>query len=175
MGAPLALPLAVCVAVAVKLTSPGPVLYWSDRIGANGRTFRMPKFRTMHVNTPAVATHLLRDAHSALTPIGGFLRKTSLDEVPQLLSILIGDMTFVGPRPALYNQDDLIALRAQHGVDKLVPGITGLAQTNGRDDLPIPQKVSYDREYLERRSIALDIRILFQTFLYVLKRKGVKH
>jgi O-antigen biosynthesis protein WbqP len=174
-AAPLVLPLATLVAVAVKLTYSGPALYWSARLGANGRIFSMPKFRTMRVGTPAVATHLLTDARSVLTPIGGFLRKSSLDEIPQLWSVLLGDMTLVGPRPALFNQDDLIALRQAHGVDRLVPGITGLAQIWGRDEIPIAQKVAYDREYLERRSLSLDLRILCATVVKVARREGIRH
>lgn len=163
------------VAVAVKLSSKGPVLYWSDRIGQDNRVFRMPKFRTMHVGTPAVATHLLTDPKSCLTPIGGFLRRSSLDELPQLWSIFKGEMSFVGPRPALYNQDDLIALRSQRGVEKLVPGLTGWAQINGRDELPIPQKVALDAEYLVRKSFVFDLLILWQTALKVIRRDGVSH
>ena len=170
----LALPVIV-VAVLVRLTSPGPALYWSDRVGRGNRIFRMPKFRSMRVGTPAVATHLLADARSHLTPIGGFLRKSSLDELPQLWSILVGDMSFVGPRPALFNQDDLIALRTQLGVDALVPGLTGWAQVNGRDELPIPEKVRLDAQYLQRRSLTFDLRILWVTFVKVLRRDGVSH
>ena len=170
----LALPVAV-VAVAVRLTSPGPALYWSDRVGRSNKIFKMPKFRSMRVGTPAVATHLLADAKSHLTPIGSFLRKSSLDELPQLWSILVGDMSFVGPRPALFNQHDLIALRTQHGVHELVPGLTGWAQVNGRDELPIPDKVKLDVEYLQRQSLWFDIRILWLTFVKVLRRDGVSH
>ena len=170
----LALPVAV-VAVAVRLTSPGPALYWSDRVGRGNQIFKMPKFRSMRVGTPAVATHLLADAKSHLTPIGSFLRKSSLDELPQLWSILVGDMSFVGPRPALFNQHDLIALRTQHGVHELVPGLTGWAQVNGRDELPIPDKVKLDVEYLQRQSLWFDIRILWLTFVKVLRRDGVSH
>lgn len=170
----LALPVAV-VAVAVRLTSAGPSLYWSDRVGRGNKIFKMPKFRSMRVGTPAVATHLLADARSHLTPIGSFLRKSSLDELPQLWSILVGDMSFVGPRPALFNQHDLIALRTQHGVHELVPGLTGWAQVNGRDELPIPDKVKLDVEYLQRRSLWFDIRILWLTFVKVLRRDGVSH
>jgi O-antigen biosynthesis protein WbqP len=169
-----AVPL-IMVAIAVRLTSPGPALYWSDRIGKNNQIFRMPKFRSMRIETPAVATHLLKDPNSYLTPIGSFLRKSSLDELPQLWSILKGDMSFVGPRPALFNQDDLIALRTQYGVDQLVPGLTGWAQINGRDELPIPAKVALDKEYLDRRSLAFDITILWLTFVKVIKRDGVSH
>lgn len=163
------------VALAVRITSPGPALYWSDRVGRHNRIFRMPKFRSMRIDTPAVATHLLTDPGKYLTPIGPFLRKSSLDELPQLWSILCGDMSFVGPRPALYNQDDLIALRTQQGVHELVPGLTGWAQVNGRDELPIPQKVALDAEYLRRQSLGLDLRILWMTFVKVLRRDGVAH
>jgi O-antigen biosynthesis protein WbqP len=163
------------IALLVRLTSPGPALYWSDRVGRHNRIFRMPKFRSMRVDTPAVATHLLKDANAYLTPIGSFLRKSSLDELPQLWSILRGDMSFVGPRPALFNQDDLIALRTAHGVHDLVPGLTGWAQINGRDDLPIPVKVRLDVEYLQRRSFWFDLRIIAQTFFNVLRSKGVQH
>ena len=170
----LALPVAV-VAMAVRLTSAGPALYWSDRVGRGNKIFKMPKFRSMRVGTPAVATHLLADARSHLTPIGSFLRKSSLDELPQLWSILVGDMSFVGPRAALFNQHDLIALRTQHGVHELVPGLTGWAQVNGRDELPIPDKVKLDVEYLQRQSLWFDIRILWMTFVKVLRRDGVSH
>ena len=163
------------IGVLVKLTSHGSVLYWSDRIGRDNRIFRMPKFRTMRVEAPAVATHLLPDPSAWLTPIGGFLRKTSLDEFPQLWSILKGDMSFVGPRPALFNQDDLVALRTQHGVHKLVPGLTGWAQVNGRDELPIPEKVKLDEEYLQHQSFLRDLLILCRTVVNVLARKGVSH
>ncbi len=173
-AAVLALPILV-VAISVRLTSKGPALYWSDRVGKSNAIFRMPKFRSMRVGTPAVATHLLLDPKVYLTPIGSFLRKSSLDELPQLWSILVGDMSFVGPRPALFNQDDLIALRTQYGVHKLVPGLTGWAQVNGRDELPIPEKVKLDVEYLQRHSLWFDIRILWLTFVKVLKRDGVSH
>lgn len=173
-GLVLIVPIAI-TALLVRLTSPGPALYWSDRVGRHNRIFRMPKFRSMRVDTPAVATHLLKDANAYLTPIGSFLRKSSLDELPQLWSILRGDMSFVGPRPALFNQDDLIALRTEHGVHELVPGLTGWAQINGRDDLPIPVKVRLDLEYLQRRSFWFDLRIIAQTFINVLRRKGVQH
>lgn len=163
------------IAFMVRATSSGPVLYWSDRVGFNNKTFRMPKFRSMCVGTPAVATHLLADPTIHLTPIGSFLRKSSLDELPQLWSILVGDMSFVGPRPALFNQDDLIALRTQQGVHELLPGLTGWAQVNGRDELPIPEKVKLDVEYLQRRSLWFDIRILWLTFVKVLRRDGVSH
>ena len=170
----LALPLLV-VALAVKLTSPGPVLYWSDRVGRHNRIFRMPKFRSMRTDTPAVATHLLQDPDAWLTPIGAFLRKTSLDELPQLWSILAGDMSIVGPRPALFNQDDLIALRTERGVHELAPGLTGWAQVNGRDELQIPQKVELDVEYLRRRSFLFDLWIVWLTVIKVLRRDGVSH
>jgi O-antigen biosynthesis protein WbqP len=163
------------VALAVRLTSKGPALYWSDRVGRHNRIFRMPKFRSMRVDTPAVATHLLKEPGKYLTPIGPFLRKSSLDELPQLWSILRGDMSFVGPRPALFNQDDLIALRTQMGVHELVPGLTGWAQVNGRDELPIPQKVALDAEYIQKQNLVFDLRILFMTLAKVLRRDGVAH
>lgn len=163
------------VALAVRLTSPGPVLYWSDRVGRYNRIFRMPKFRSMRVDTPALATHLLQDPERWLTPIGSFLRKSSLDELPQLWSIFKGDMSFVGPRPALFNQTDLIALRTEMGVHELIPGLTGWAQVNGRDELPIPQKVQLDAEYLRRQSFLFDIKILWMTALKVMARDGVSH
>ena len=159
----------------VRITSPGPILYWSDRVGRGNSIFKMPKFRSMRVGTPALATHLLTDPDSHLTPVGSFLRKSSLDELPQLWSIIKGNMSFVGPRPALYNQQDLIELRTQNGVHVLVPGLTGWAQVNGRDELPIPQKVAFDTEYLHRKSIVFDIRILFLTFLKVIMRNDVTH
>lgn len=170
----LLLPI-VLVALAVRLTSAGPALYWSDRVGRHQRIFRMPKFRSMRVGTPAVATHLLSNPDSHLTPIGSFLRRSSLDEMPQLWSILKGDMSLVGPRPALFNQQDLIALREQHGVNDLLPGLTGWAQVNGRDELAIAQKVAYDTEYLQRQSLAFDLRILWLTVIKVLRREGVTH
>ncbi len=170
----LAIPV-LLVAVLVKVTSSGPVLYWSDRVGRHNHNFKMPKFRSMRIGTPAVATHLLQDPNAWLTPIGSFLRKSSLDELPQLWSILVGDMSFVGPRPALFNQDDLVALRTEFGVDKLMPGLTGWAQINGRDELPIPQKVVLDVEYLQRRSFWFDIRIIWLTAVKVVKRDGVSH
>jgi O-antigen biosynthesis protein WbqP len=163
------------IGLVVKLTSTGPILYWSDRIGRNNHVFKMPKFRTMRIDTPAVATHLLKDPDRWLTPLGGFLRRTSLDELPQLWSILRGDMSFVGPRPALFNQDDLIALRTQHGVHALAPGLTGWAQVNGRDDLSIPDKVKLDVEYMQRRSFWFDLYILWLTFLRVVRSEGVSH
>lgn len=173
-GLVLFLPL-LLTAVLVKLTSRGPVLYWSDRVGRNNEVFSMPKFRSMQVGTPAVATHLLQDPQAWLTPIGSFLRKSSLDELPQLWSICKGDMSFVGPRPALFNQADLIAMRTQHGVHELIPGLTGWAQINGRDELPIPQKVALDIEYLHRRSLWFDLKILFLTAVKVLRRESVSH
>ena len=165
----------IIVAAMVKFTSAGPILYWSDRIGKNNSIFRMPKFRSMQVGTPAVATHLLSDPKAHLTSIGSFLRKSSLDELPQIWSILAGDMSFVGPRPALFNQDDLIKLRTEKGIHLLVPGLTGWAQVNGRDDLPIPEKVALDAEYLCRQSFFFDIFILWLTFVKVIKRDGVSH
>lgn len=165
----------IVVAILVKLTSKGPILYWSDRVGRNNSNFLMPKFRTMQVNTPAVATHLLNDPDRYLTPIGKFLRKSSLDELPQLYNILKGDMSFVGPRPALFNQDDLVALRTEKGVHLLTPGLTGWAQVNGRDELPIPVKVEYDAYYLQHRSFWFDMKILCMTFFKVVKREGVTH
>jgi len=167
--------LIIIVALWVKLTSKGPALYWSNRVGINNSIFKMPKFRSMKVDTPAVATHLLQDPQSALTPIGDFLRKSSLDELPQLWCILKGDMSFVGPRPALFNQDDLVALRTEQGVHALVPGLTGWAQVNGRDELPIPQKVAIDVEYLQKQSFLFDLKILWMTFLKVVQRAGVSH
>lgn len=165
----------IIVALMVRFTSTGPVIYWSNRVGRYNKIFRMPKFRTMRVDTPAVATHLLSNPDQYLTPVGSFLRKSSLDELPQLWSILVGDMSFVGPRPALYNQDDLIALRTEKNVHTIVPGLTGWAQINGRDELPIPQKVELDAYYLQHQSLFLDIKILFLTFFKVIKRDGVTH
>jgi O-antigen biosynthesis protein WbqP len=163
------------VALAVRLTSKGPALYWSARVGRNNDLFQMPKFRSMRIDTPALATHLLTRPEQYLTPIGGFLRKSSLDELPQLWSIIRGDMSIVGPRPALFNQSDLIALRTQAGVHALVPGLTGWAQVNGRDELPILQKVALDVEYLQRRSLWFDLQIVGLTALKVLRREGVTH
>lgn len=165
----------VLVAIAVRLTSKGPALYWSERIGRNNQVFRMPKFRSMRINTPAVATHLLTRPEQYLTPIGGFLRKSSLDELPQLWSIIRGDMSIVGPRPALFNQADLIALRTQAGVHTLVPGLTGWAQVNGRDELPIPDKVALDVQYLQRKSVWFDLKIIAMTALKVVRSEGVTH
>lgn len=170
----LAIPL-LFVAIAVKASSVGPVLYWSDRVGRNNRLFKMPKFRSMRVDTPAVATHLLENPGQWLTPVGSFLRTSSLDEFPQLWCILCGDMSFVGPRPALFNQEDLIRLRTSKGVHVLVPGLTGWAQINGRDELPIPQKVALDEEYLNNRSFVFDLKIMVLTFVKVVKRESVTH
>ena len=163
------------VSLIVRFTSTGDVLYWSDRVGRENKLFKMPKFRTMRVDTPAVATHLLPDPKKFLTPVGSFLRKSSLDELPQLWSILKGDMSFVGPRPALFNQDDLIALRTKFGVDKLVPGLTGWAQINGRDELPIPAKVKLDIDYMNNQSFWFDVKIIVLTFLKVMRRDGIQH
>ena len=163
------------IAIAIRLTSKGSALYWSDRIGKKNKIFKMPKFRSMLTDTPAVATHLLNNPDAYLSPIGGFLRSTSLDELPQLFSVLRGDMSFVGPRPALFNQDDLITLRTEKGVDKLLPGITGWAQVNGRDELSIPDKVALDVEYLNHQSFWFDMKILWMTFLKVINRDGVSH
>jgi O-antigen biosynthesis protein WbqP len=168
-------PLFLALALLIKATSRGPAFYWSDRVGRNNRVFRMPKFRSMRINTPQVATHLLSNPEAYLTPIGGILRRSSLDELPQLFSVLNGDLNLVGPRPALSNQSDLIALRTESGVHNLVPGITGWAQVNGRDELPIPEKVRLDREYLRTRSFWLDIKILCFTFSKVVRREGVSH
>jgi O-antigen biosynthesis protein WbqP len=170
----LSLPMLI-IAILAKLTSPGPILYWSDRVGVDNKIFKMPKFRTMRIDTPVVATHLLRDPEAYLTPIGNFIRKTSLDELPQLWNVLKGDMSFVGPRPALFNQEDLIALRMKKGVHKLIPGITGWAQINGRDDIPIPVKVEYDEYYLKNKSFFFDLKILWNTFFKVIKKEGVAH
>lgn len=168
------LPL-ILVAVVVRLTSPGPILYWSDRVGRDNRLFKMPKFRSMKICTPAVATHLLSNPDAFLTPVGGFLRKSSLDELPQLWSIFKGDMSFVGPRPALFNQHDLIELRTQAKVHHLTPGLTGWAQINGRDELPIPVKVAMDIEYMERKSVFFDIKIIFMTIFKVIRGDNVTH
>ena len=170
----LAVPL-LLLACLVKLTSRGPALYWSERVGRRNRIFKMPKFRSMRLGTPTLATHLLANPKAHLTPIGGFLRRSSLDELPQIWSILRGDMSFVGPRPALFNQHDLTELRTQSGIDHLVPGLTGWAQINGRDDLPIPDKVALDLEYMQRRSFLFDIKILTLTFFRVLRRDNVSH
>lgn len=173
-GIILVLPI-ILVATLVRITSKGPVLYWSDRVGKKNIVFKMPKFRSMKIGTPAVATHLLADPKIYLTPIGAFLRKSSLDELPQLWCILNGQMSFVGPRPALFNQDDLIKLRTDAGVDQLVPGLTGWAQINGRDELAIPDKVALDYYYLEHQSIGLDIKIIWLTFVKVIRSDGVSH
>jgi O-antigen biosynthesis protein WbqP len=170
----LFLPVLLTSAV-VKITSRGPIFYWSDRVGRNNKIFKMPKFRSMQIGTPAVATHLLSNPDTYLTPIGSFLRKSSLDELPQLWSILKGDMSFVGPRPALFNQEDLIELRTKAGVHKLTPGLTGWAQINGRDELPIPDKVALDVEYLHRRSLSFDAYIILMTALKVIRRDGIVH
>ena len=170
----LAVPM-LLLAIIIKISSPGPVLYWSDRVGRNNTLFRMPKFRTMKVETPAVATHLLTSPDQYLTRIGRILRKYSLDELPQLFSVLKGDMCFVGPRPALFNQDDLIELRTRKGIHVLIPGITGWAQINGRDDLLIPVKVTFDEYYLNHRSFAFDLKIIFLTCLNALTSEGVQH
>jgi len=175
VAATVLLVIVAVVAMLVRLTSPGPALYWSDRVGRHNKIFKMPKFRSMRVGTPALATHLLDNPKAHLTPIGSFLRKSSLDELPQLWSILVGDMSFVGPRPALFNQHDLIELRTQYGVHTLVPGLTGWAQVNGRDEIPIPQKVALDAEYLQRQGFWFDIKILWLTFLKVVQRDGVSH
>ena len=167
--------LMLLIAITIRLTSKGPALYWSDRVGINNEVFKMPKFRSMRIDTPIVATHLLDNPDIYLSPIGRFLRYSSLDELPQLFSVLKGDMSFVGPRPALYNQDDLIALRSENGVDKLLPGITGWAQVNGRDELSISDKVLLDLEYMSRQSFWFDMKILWMTFLKVIKRDGVSH
>ena len=173
-GLLLALPL-LFIALLVRLTSEGPALYWSDRVGRNNVLFRMPKFRSMRVGTPPVATHRLENPSAHLTSFGAFLRQTSLDELPQLWSIFKGDMSFVGPRPALFNQDDLIALRTEAGVHALLPGLTGWAQINGRDELPIPEKVKLDADYLRRRSFGFDLWILWLTVLRVFRRDGLSH
>jgi O-antigen biosynthesis protein WbqP len=173
-GSLLIIPI-MLIGVAVRLTSCGPALYWSDRVGRNNTIFKMPKFRTMQVGTPAVATHLLSDPKAYLTPIGSFLRKSSLDELPQVWSILAGDMSFVGPRPALFNQDDLIELRTIQGVETLRPGLTGWAQVNGRDEIPVPEKVALDAEYLRQQSLWFDIRIIWLTLIKVIQSEGIKH
>ena len=170
----LLLPI-LLVTVMVRLTSKGPALYWSDRVGRDNKIFKMPKFRTMQIDTPTVATHLLLDPKQFLTPVGSFLRKSSLDELPQLWSIIKGDMSIVGPRPALFNQEDLVALRTQYGVDKLMPGLTGWAQVNGRDELPIPDKVKLDTEYMNNQTLLLDLKIMMMTIIKVVSRDGVQH
>jgi O-antigen biosynthesis protein WbqP len=170
----LSIPMGL-VALVVKLTSKGPVLYWSDRVGINNTIFRMPKFRTMRMDTPQMATHLMKDPERYLTPVGSFLRKFSLDELTQLWSILKGDMSFIGPRPALYNQDDLVELRTRKGIHKLIPGVTGWAQVNGRDDLPIPVKVEYEEYYMNHKTMTLDLKIAWMTLVNVLQKKGIRH
>lgn len=163
------------IALTVRLTSTGPIFYWSDRVGRNNKIFRMPKFRSMRVDAPVVATHLLQDPSRWLTPVGSFIRKTSLDELPQLWSIFVGDMSFVGPRPALFNQHDLIDWREKNGVHLARPGLTGWAQVNGRDELSIPEKVRFDKEYCERQSLSFDLKILWMTFSKVIFGNGVSH
>jgi len=170
----LSIPL-MTVALVVRLTSKGPAFYWSDRVGKDNQIFKMPKFRSMWIDSPSMATHLLNNPDSYLSPIGSFLRRSSLDELPQLFSVLKGNMSFVGPRPALFNQDDLVALRTEKGVDKLLPGITGWAQVNGRDELSIPDKVAFDVEYLHQQSFWFDMKILWMTLLKILKLEGVSH
>ena len=171
----LTLPVLILLAILIRISSKGPAFYRSNRVGRNNRTFRMPKFRSMRVDTPQVATHLLLDSSKYITPIGGFLRRTSLDELPQLFSILAGDLSFVGPRPALFNQDDLVALRTELRIHHLTPGLTGWAQVNGRDELPIPAKVQYDFEYLQKQSLKFDFQIICMTVVKVLRREGIKH
>ncbi len=170
----LLIPL-IIIALIIKMTSQGPVLYWSDRVGVNNVIFKMPKFRTMSKDTPQLATHLMKNPGHYLTTVGSFLRKISLDELPQLWSILKGDMSFVGPRPALFNQDDLIKLRTEKGISCLIPGVTGWAQINGRDDLPIPVKVEYDEYYMRHQSFLFDLQILWKTIFKVIKKEGVTH
>ena len=165
----------IFIALIIRMTSKGPALYWSDRVGFDSSFYKMPKFRSMRVDTPEVATHLMSNPDKFLSPIGGFLRRTSLDELPQLFSIIKGDMSFVGPRPALFNQNDLISLRSENGLDKLLPGLTGWAQVNGRDDLSIPEKVLLEVEYMQNKSFWFDLKILWITFLKVINRKGVSH
>jgi O-antigen biosynthesis protein WbqP len=165
----------ILIALVVKLTSKGPVLYWSNRVGINNTIFRMPKYRTMIIDTPEMATHLMKDPDRYLTSVGSFLRKFSLDELPQLWSILKGNMSFIGPRPALYNQDDLVELRSKRGIHRLIPGVTGWAQVNGRDDIPIPLKVEYDEYYMKNKSIILDFKIVWMTVINVLRKRGIKH
>jgi O-antigen biosynthesis protein WbqP len=167
--------LSLIIALLIKLTSKGSIIYWSERVGRDNAIFKMPKFRTMYLNTPTIATHLLKNSTQYLTPIGSFLRKTSLDEIPQLWSILEGDMSFVGPRPALFNQYDLIQLRTSRGIHHLVPGLTGWAQVNGRDELSIAEKVNFDAEYLKKRSFIFDLKILYLTFIKIIRREGIKH
>ena len=170
----LSIPM-ILIALIVKLTSQGPALYWSDRVGINNTIFRMPKYRTMIIDTPEMATHLMKDPDRYLTCVGSFIRKFSLDELPQLWSILKGNMSFIGPRPALYNQDDLVELRSKRGIHRLVPGVTGWAQVNGRDDIPIPLKVEYDEYYMNNKSIILDFKIVWMTVVNVIRKRGIKH
>ena len=165
----------IIITILIKLTSRGAAIHWSERVGKNNVVFKMPKFRSMKIETPDLATHLLKDSSSTLTPVGSFLREYSLDEIPQLWSIIKGDMSFVGPRPALFNQDDLIKLRSTYGIEKILPGLTGWAQVNGRDDLPITEKVQKDVEYLQRHSFLFDLKILWLTFLKVIKKDGISH
>ena len=165
----------IIITILIKLTSRGAAIHWSERVGKNNVIFKMPKFRSMKIDTPDLATHLLKDSNSTLTPVGSFLREYSLDEIPQLWSILKGDMSFVGPRPALFNQHDLVNLRSTYGVDKILPGLTGWAQVNGRDDLPIIEKVNRDVEYLQKHSFLFDLKILWLTFLRVVKKDGISH
>jgi O-antigen biosynthesis protein WbqP len=174
LGVLFSIPL-ILVALAVRFTSSGPAFYWSDRVGRDNKIFKMPKFRSLIMDTPVVATHLLENPQSFLTPIGSFLRRSSLDELPQIWSVLVGDMSFVGPRPALYNQNDLINLRTERGVHTLMPGLTGWAQINGRDELPIIVKVSLDVEYMHKQSFLFDIRILCLTFIKIFRQDGVAH
>ena len=168
-------PVLVAITVVIRVTSKGPGIYWSDRVGRNNKIFRMPKFRSMRIGAPELATHMLSDPENYVTPIGGFLRRTSLDELPQLFSILAGDLSFVGPRPALFNQDELVALRTARGIHLLVPGLTGWAQVNGRDELPVPTKVDFDYEYMRRQSTGFDLKILIITALKVVRREGISH
>tara|TARA_B100000787_G_C16196605_1_gene301359 strand:- start:3774 stop:4334 length:561 start_codon:yes stop_codon:yes gene_type:complete len=165
----------ILISLAIALTSRGPILYWSDRIGKNSVIFKMPKFRTMKVNAPNLPTHLMMSPNDYLNPLGGFLRRYSLDELPQLFSIFLGDMSFVGPRPALFNQEDLISLRKNHNIDSLLPGLTGWAQVNGRDQLSIIEKVNLDIEYMNNQSLALDLKIFWMTFIKVIRSKNISH
>ena len=167
--------LIIIIAISVRFTSKGPIIYWSSRVGQNNRIFKMPKYRTMRIDTPDIATHLMSNPKFYLSPLGGILRSYSLDELPQLISVLKGDMSFVGPRPARHNQDDLIALRSKKGINKLVPGITGWAQVNGRDDLSVPDKVSLDLEYLNYQSFWFDLKILWMTLLKVIGQNNISH
>lgn len=168
-------PVIALIGLAIKISSKGPVFYWSDRVGRENKVFRMPKFRTMELAAPVIATHMLQNPDKWLTPIGGFIRRSSLDELPQLWSILKGDMSFVGPRPALFNQTELIEFRTRLGLDAIFPGLTGWAQVNGRDELPIAKKVEFDYEYLQRQSLVFDLKIMWLTLLKVFRRDGVSH